>query len=74
MTQKFDVFSVTPLVTLFRSSTPKIQKHKESGDFSVLAAAILIYLNPQRQLQIRFLNPVLGVEESAICEKITPLQ
>jgi hypothetical protein len=57
----------------FSPSSPKTQKHKENCDFSVFAATILIYLNLQRQSQIRFLYPMLGVEESAICEKITPL-
>jgi len=53
----------------FSPSSPKTQKHKENCDFSVFAATILIYLNLQRQSQIRFLYPVLGVEGSAICEK-----
>ena len=35
----------------------------------MFAATILIYLNLQRQPQIRFLYLALGVEESAICEK-----
>jgi len=35
----------------------------------VFLATILIYLDLQRQLQIRFLYSVRGVEGSAICEK-----
>ena len=35
----------------------------------MFAATILIYLDLQRQPQIRFLYSVLGVEGSAICEK-----
>ena len=74
MTQFLGVFSVTPLVTLFRLLHQKPLKHKESDDFSVFATMILIYLDLQRQPQIRFLYPVLGVKGSAICEKITPLK
>ena len=35
----------------------------------MFAATILIYLDLQRQPQIRFLYSVLGVEGSAICDK-----
>ena len=58
----------------FSPSSLKTLKHKENDDFSMFAATILIYLNLQRQPQIRFLYLALGVEESAICGKITPLQ
>ncbi len=57
----------------FSPSSLKTLKHKENDDFSMFVATILIYRNLQRQPQIRFLYPVLGVEESAIYEKITPL-
>jgi len=40
----------------FSPSSLKTLKHKENGDFSMFAAKILIYLNLQRQPQIRFLT------------------